>query len=113
MTKAKSTKCAIKGSEWVNYFGDRERITIRQIKDADGNKTLGAPLEGTECVSHYPDTWTMELEIAPAPERAREGDGTFAGDDPATPEKNEAWEDGKGPEKKTPAKKGSAKKKKK
>jgi hypothetical protein len=41
----------------------------------------------------------------PEPERAREGDGTYKGDDPATAT-NEAWEGGKAPDReKAPAKK--------
>jgi hypothetical protein len=33
----------------------------------------------------------------PDAERARDGDGQFVGDDPETPDKNEAWEGGVGP----------------
>lgn len=49
----------------------------------------------------------------PVPKRARKEDGQFQGDDPATPEKNEAWEGGKPPKKKAPAKKKVTTKKKK
>ena len=47
------------------------------------------------------------------PERARDGDGQFAGDDPDTPDVNEAWVGGKAPNKKkaAPAKKAAPKKK--
>ena len=46
-----------------------------------------------------PYVWNEELgqwDAAPAPdpERARNPDGTFIGDDPATPDVNEAWTDG-------------------
>lgn len=52
-------------------------------------------------------------EPPPVPERARKDDGKYQGDDPATPEVNEAWKSGKAPKKKAPAKKKvSAKKKK-
>jgi len=36
---------------------------------------------------------------ANAPTRARNADGTLKGDDPSTPNVNEAWEGGKAPEK--------------
>ena len=36
-----------------------------------------------------------------APKRARNSKGQLKKDDPATPDVNEAWEDGKGPAKKT------------
>lgn len=52
---------------------------------------------------------------APEPERAREGDGKFKGDDPSTPDVNEAYKGGKAPAKKKKAptkKKAPAKKKK-
>ena len=44
----------------------------------------------------------------PVPKRARKGNGEFPGDDPATPEVNEAWEDGKAPKKKAAPKKKKA-----
>ena len=47
------------------------------------------------------------------PERARKDDGKFQGDDPSTPEVNEAWKGGKAPKKKAPAKKKKAPAKKK
>ena len=41
------------------------------------------------------------------PVRARNDDGTLKGDDPSTPDVNEAWEGGKAPAKKNDAKKTS------
>ena len=42
------------------------------------------------------------LELgASKPKRARTATGKLKADDPATPDVNEAWEDGKGPAKKT------------
>lgn len=38
-------------------------------------------------------------------ERSRNKDGTFKGDDPSTPNVNEAWKSGKGPKKKKTRKK--------
>ena len=43
--------------------------------------------------------------------RARDDKGKFIGDDPDTPDVNEAWEGGKAPKKKTTAKKKTTKKK--
>ncbi len=46
------------------------------------------------------------LEIgASKPKRARNAKGQVLSDDPSTPNVNEAWEDGKGPAKKTKKKK--------
>ena len=48
----------------------------------------------------------MALEIgASKPKRARNAKGQVLSDDPSTPNINEAWEDGKGPAKKTKKKK--------
>lgn len=44
------------------------------------------------------------------PIRARNEDGTLKGDDPSTPNVNEAWEGGKAPAKKKPAAKKTVKK---
>ena len=41
------------------------------------------------------------------PVRARNDDGTLKGDDPSTPDVNEAWEGGKAPAKKNDSKKTS------
>lgn len=59
----------------------------------------------------YAGTARME----PLPERARDEDGQFKGDDPSTPDVNEAYEGGKAPakKKKAPAKKKKAPAKKK
>jgi len=38
-------------------------------------------------------------------DRTRNGDGTFKGDDPSTPNVNEAWKSGKSPKKKKTRKK--------
>ena len=62
--------------------------------------------------------WATEVkvdgpdEVAKEPKRARTEDGTLKGDDPDTPDVNEAWESGKAPKKKkAPAKKKATKKK--
>ena len=62
--------------------------------------------------------WAMEVKADSAEEsveveadikRARNEDGTLKGDDPSTPDVNEAWEGGKAPKKAT-KKKSTAKK---
>ena len=61
--------------------------------------------------------WAMEVKVEPNAEessepikRARNEDGTLKGDDPSTPDVNEAWEGGEAP-KKTTRKKRTTKKK--
>jgi hypothetical protein len=44
---------------------------------------------------------------ADAPQRARNDDGTLKGDDPSTPDVNEAWEGGQAPKKRGRPKKSS------
>jgi len=41
-----------------------------------------------------PDASTLAVKTADVRQRARNADGTFKGDDPSTPDVNEAWEDG-------------------
>ena len=58
---------------------------------------------------HFAEEFVRKAKEALAPvERARDADGHFVGDDPATPEVNEAYVGGKAPK----AKKAKAKKKK-
>ena len=60
--------------------------------------------------------WAMEVKVeggaeeTSEPVRARNDDGTLKGDDPSTPDVNEAWEGGEAP-KKTTRKKRTTKKK--
>tara|TARA_R100001015_G_C4545259_1_gene108361 strand:- start:236 stop:595 length:360 start_codon:yes stop_codon:yes gene_type:complete len=56
---------------------------------------------------------TVDVESDVKPKRARNKKGQLKGDDPSTPDYNEAWEDGKAPKKttkKTTAKKTTKKK---
>ena len=67
--------------------------------------------------------WAMEVKVDSVEEtvdiegevkevkRARNDKGQLIGDDPSTPDVNEAWEGGKAPKKKTTAKKKTTKKK--
>lgn len=55
--------------------------------------------------------WATETKMdAPPPKRARNDDGTLKGDDPATPEVNEAWEGGEAPQKAKAPRKASKRK---
>jgi len=59
---------------------------------------------------HFAEEFVRKAkEVAVPVERARDGDGHFKGDDPATPDVNEAYVGGKAPKKK--AKKRTPKKK--
>tara|TARA_Y100001938_G_C7921738_1_gene344841 strand:+ start:271 stop:483 length:213 start_codon:yes stop_codon:yes gene_type:complete len=52
-----------------------------------------------ELIDRTVDGWAKILGYTD--ERARNSDGTYKGDDPSTPDVNEAWESGKSPKKKT------------
>ena len=60
--------------------------------------------------------WAQEVKVDAAdvdtgePVRARDDKGGLVGDDPSTPDVNEAWEGGKAPAKKKTTKKSTAKK---
>lgn len=49
--------------------------------------------------------WLFGFGEETKPERTRNEDGTFKGDDPSTPNVNEAWKSGKSPKKKKTRKK--------
>jgi len=62
---------------------------------------------------HFAEEFVRKAAEANVPvTRARDDDGHFSADDPATPDVNEAYEGGKAPKKKAPAKKKAAPKKK-
>ena len=62
---------------------------------------------------NFAEEFVRKAKEVDAPvERARDDDGHFKGDDPATPEVNEAYVGGKAPKKKPAAKKKAAPKKK-
>ena len=61
-------------------------------------------------VDSVDETIDMEGEVKEV-KRARNDKGQLIGDDPDTPDVNEAWEGGKAPKKKTTAKKKTTKKK--
>lgn len=61
-------------------------------------------------VDSVSETIDLEAEVKEV-KRARNDKGQLVGDDPSTPDVNEAWEGGEAPKKKTTAKKKTTKKK--
>ena len=62
---------------------------------------------------HFAEEWIRKAkEDAAPPERARDAKGRLKGDDPSTPEVNEAYKGGKAPKKKAKKKKAAPAKKK-
>ena len=76
------------------------------------NKLTGQS-HGTFLYMHAVQDVIHKLPDAVAPKRARKSDGTLKGDDPDTPEVNEAWKGGKAPKKKAAKKRKAPAKKKK
>ena len=71
---------------------------------------LDAFVENNWAIEVKADSIEEEVEVPAQVKRARNEDGTLKGDDPSTPDVNEAWEGGEAP-KKTTKKKASTKKK--
>ncbi len=65
-------------------YRDKCEVKVAAIEATTTTEELAAYIRGPE-YSQWED---------PEPERARNADGTFVGDDPATPDVNEAWTDG-------------------
>tara|TARA_R110002050_G_scaffold28015_1_gene72368 strand:+ start:517 stop:789 length:273 start_codon:yes stop_codon:yes gene_type:complete len=67
---------------------------------------------GRFVAKHFADDFASRLPEpeSSTPKRARTPKGKLKSDDPSTPEVNEAWEGGKAPKKKAPAKKKAKKK---
>lgn len=93
---------------------DVQLMKADSIVEAD-NDVMNANME-----QFVQNGWAMEVKVDSADEsveveaeikRARNEDGTLKGDDPDTPEVNEAWEGGKAPVKKKSTKKKSTAKK--
>jgi hypothetical protein len=70
-------------------------------KNSDFSYIRGTLLE--EIIDRTVDGWAKLLGFTD--ERTRNLDGTYKGDDPSTPDINEAWESGKSPKKKVTRKK--------
>ena len=59
-----------------------------------------------EIIDRTVDGWARILGfVEDNPKRSRKKDGTYKGDDPSTPNTNEAWASGKSPKKKKVTKK--------
>ena len=65
------------------------------------NLLNGGSIEITDFKS-LPKSVRDELDPEESPKRARNSKGQLKADDPSTPDVNEAWEDGKTPNKKKP-----------
>lgn len=61
-------------------------------------KKTTAKKKATNQAAEVPENPVTPEQEAAEPERAREEDGTFKADDPSTPDVNEAWKGGKGPD---------------
>ncbi len=106
----KPASCNEHGTEVKLYTAD-------EIVESEGN------WQDELMDSFIENGWAMEVKVDSADEtvdieadvkevkRARNDKGQLIGDDPETPDVNEAWEGGEAPKKKTTAKKKTTKKK--
>ena len=93
MTHSAKGSANVYGSETRMYMAGEELKTSEPWQQQLANNFIAAGLaRDTKVVS---PTETKET----APERARNADGTLIGDDPTTPDVNEAWKGGKSPKK--------------
>ena len=83
---------------------NKGRFVVRNTLTGDRHGRFLNSREANNRIGGLPD--------AVAPKRARKSDGTLKGDDPDTPEVNEAWKGGKAPKKAAKKRKAPAKKKK-
>ena len=94
-------------------MGEQSPTTLREKEMSKSYKILvpkpaSANKDGTDVKLYQADEIVDASESEPV--RARNEDGTLKGDDPSTPDVNEAWEGGEAP-KKTTRKKRTTKKK--
>ena len=93
MTHSAKGSANMYGSETRMYVAGEQLITDAPWQQALADNFIAAGLaRETKVVS---PTETKEN----AAERARNADGTLIGDDPTTPDVNEAWKGGKSPKK--------------
>lgn len=91
---------------------DVQLMHADSIVEADSDvmsKNMEAFVENGWAIEVKMDDVEEVVEVEADIKRARNEDGTLKGDDPDTPDVNEAWEGGKAPKKKT-AKKSTKKK---
>ena len=82
---------------------------IVDAKEEWQDRLMGAFVQNGWAMEVKADGAEESLEVEADIKRARNEDGTLKGDDPSTPDVNEAWEGGKAPKKAT-KKKSTAKK---
>ena len=93
MTHSAKGSANVYGSETKMYQAGEEIVIDAPWKETLANNFIAAGLaRDTKVVS---PTETKQTK----PERARNSDGTLIGDDPTTPDVNEAWKGGKSPKK--------------
>tara|TARA_R100000734_G_C3296021_1_gene87185 strand:+ start:148 stop:522 length:375 start_codon:yes stop_codon:yes gene_type:complete len=83
---------------------------IVDAKEEWQDSLMGAFVQNGWAMEVKADGAEESLEVEADIKRARNEDGTLKGDDPSTPDVNEAWEGGKAPKKKATKKKSTAKK---
>lgn len=96
-----------------DQFGTQVKLyQLDEIVDAKEewqDSLMGAFVENGWAMEVKADSADESVEVEADIKRARNEDGTLKGDDPSTPDVNEAWEGGKAPKKAT-KKKSTAKK---
>ena len=94
MTHSAKGSANMYGSETRMYEAGEQLVTDAPWQQALADNFIAAGLaRDTKTVQ---PTETKQT----TPERARNADGTLIGDDPTTPDVNEAWQGGKAPSKK-------------
>ena len=93
MTHSAKGSANIYGSETRMYKAGEELPTKEPWQKALADNFIAAGLARDTKVAS--PTETKEI----TPQRARNADGTLIGDDPTTPDVNEAWKGGKSPKK--------------
>ena len=95
-------------------FGTQVKLyQLDEIVDAKEewqDSLMGAFVQNGWAMEVKADSADESVEVEADIKRARNEDGTLKGDDPSTPDVNEAWEGGKAPKKKATKKKSTAKK---
>ena len=95
-------------------FGTQVKLyQLDEIVDAKEewqDSLMGAFVQNGWAMEVKADSADESVEVEADIKRARNKDGTLKGDDPSTPDVNEAWEGGKAPKKKATKKKSTAKK---
>ena len=94
------------GTEVKLYTHDE----IVDAKESWQEETMNTFVENGWAIEVKVDSVEESVEVEADIKRARNDKGQLIGDDPSTPDVNEAWEGGEAPKKKTTAKKKTTKK---